>query len=74
MQDLVDKSGKQRLEYMIEIGDSKGEFPATPHRDKPDADYDTPEEAIEFAVKIMKTYFESMSDQEYDCTFLITNK
>jgi len=28
---LLDKDGKQRLEYMFEIGDGKGDFPPTPN-------------------------------------------
>jgi len=54
---------------MMEIGEAKGEFPNTPHRDelRQHTEPDTPEEAFEFAVKIVKTYFESMNDQEYDC-------
>ena len=49
---------------MIEIGDSKGEFPHTPHRNdnKNESGYEAPEEAIDYAVKIMKNYFESMND------------
>lgn len=58
---------------MIEVGESKGEFPITPHKNKQksDNDYETPNEVIDFAVSIMKTYFESMNDEEYDCMITI---
>jgi hypothetical protein len=28
---LVDKSGKDRLDYIMEVGDSKGDLPHTPN-------------------------------------------
>ena len=56
---------------MIEVGESKGEFPTTPHRDKAgkqaESEFDTPEAVLDFAVLIMKTFFDSMNEAEYDC-------
>lgn len=34
----MDKIGKDRLDYMLEVGDSKGNFPPTPHRNDDEDD------------------------------------
>ena len=50
---------------MIEIGDSKGNFPLTPHTEmdsKPDSKGLVPPEAKEFAYIIMKQFLLSLSD------------
>lgn len=59
------------MNYMIEINDSKGEFPPTPHvlEYELEASYKSviPKEAKEFAQKVLKQYLLTMSDKEADC-------
>lgn len=65
LKSFVDKEGKNRLEYMIEIGDSKGNFPPTPHDPPAEARLTNemiPGEAKDFAVRMMKQYLLTMSD------------
>ena len=46
---------------MLEIGDSKGTLPQTPHRTEDDIG-EMDSEAIDFAVRMLKTFFDTMND------------
>ncbi|CDW86956.1 UNKNOWN [Stylonychia lemnae] len=73
---MLDKDGKQRLEYMFEIGDGKGDFPPTPNQNiMPKIGYSSyhkrqsseiPNEALSFAQKMLKNFLLSMTEQEAD--------
>jgi hypothetical protein len=52
---------------MIEIGDSKGELPSNNKSER-----ESSEETISYAVRMLKTYFESMSEQEYESISFIS--
>ena len=55
------------MDYMIEIGDGKGDLPPTPHN-ADDSLYesmlmiDVPEDAVNFSTKVFKDFLLSMTD------------
>lgn len=64
---MVSKEGLERLEYIIEIGDSRGDLPKNlktinENSFENEQELLTSEEVMEYTCKILKTYFESMND------------
>lgn len=70
---MVDINGKQRIDYMIEVGDSKGEL-LNKQSDKQGIILDDltnkqniSKETLEFATKILKNYLLTLSEKEANC-------
>lgn len=62
------------MEYIIDIGEGKGDFPPTPHatdnsnlNDESNVLWDIPDEAVEFAADSLKKFLISLSEREADC-------